>query len=312
MLPWSAVEIGRYPWHALPDLIGNVIAVIFVTASSALFNTTGVEVATHREANLERELTTTGIANILSGAFGGYTGCISVSRSILNFNSGGKRPPFRPDQRCDFGVDAGGGAHAARLYAEIRARRPADLSRRGPASQMDRSVAAAAFVYRISVAAGDHRHHRAMGLHRRHPDRRRDRLRDVCAERLAHRFHQIQLRRLGISQLAGPLARRSGGAVGAWRQDPGPEPAELSVLRLGQPALPARQGAAAAPSGVPVSGVRLQAGHRHRFLGGLQFRPDQADRARSRHQTGAGPPAIRGREGPAIERFHHARGQHRA
>jgi sulfate permease, SulP family len=89
MLPWSAHEIGHYPWYALPDLIGNVIAVIFVTATSTLFNTTGVEVATHREADLERELNVTGLANILAGAFGGYTGCISVSRSVLNFNSGG-------------------------------------------------------------------------------------------------------------------------------------------------------------------------------------------------------------------------------
>jgi sulfate permease, SulP family len=89
MLPWSADEIGRYPWHAVPDLIGNLIAVVFVTASSALFNTTGIEVAAHREANLERELSVTGIANMLSGAFGGYTGCVSVSRSILTFNSGG-------------------------------------------------------------------------------------------------------------------------------------------------------------------------------------------------------------------------------
>jgi SulP family sulfate permease len=89
MLPWSAHEISYYPWFALPDLIGNLIAVVFVTASSALFNTTGIEVAAHREANLERELSVTGIANILSGAFGGYTGCVSVSRSILTFNSGG-------------------------------------------------------------------------------------------------------------------------------------------------------------------------------------------------------------------------------
>jgi SulP family sulfate permease len=89
MLPWSAHEISRYPWFALPDLIGDLIAVVFVTASSTLFNTTGIEVAAHREANLERELSVTGIANILSGAFGGYTGCISVSRSILTFNSGG-------------------------------------------------------------------------------------------------------------------------------------------------------------------------------------------------------------------------------
>ena len=89
MLPWSASEISQYPWYALPDVLGNVIAVIFVTATSTLFNTTGIEVALQREANLERELNVTGIANILSGAFGGYTGCISISRTVLNFNSGG-------------------------------------------------------------------------------------------------------------------------------------------------------------------------------------------------------------------------------
>ena len=89
MLPWSSTEIGRYPWHAVPDLLGNLIAVIFVTAASALFNTTGIEVAVHREANLERELNVTGIANILSGAAGGFTGCISFSRSLLNYNGGG-------------------------------------------------------------------------------------------------------------------------------------------------------------------------------------------------------------------------------
>ncbi len=89
MLPWSPHEISRYPWYAVPDLLANVIAVIFVTATSTLFNTTGIEVASQREANLERELNVTGLANILSGVFGGYTGCISVSRSLLNLNSGG-------------------------------------------------------------------------------------------------------------------------------------------------------------------------------------------------------------------------------
>jgi SulP family sulfate permease len=88
MSPWSAKEIGHYPWYALPDLLGNLIAVIFVTATSTLFNTTGIEVALQREANLERELNVTGLANIFSGAFGGFTGCISVSRTLLNFGSG--------------------------------------------------------------------------------------------------------------------------------------------------------------------------------------------------------------------------------
>ena len=87
-LPWTLVGAAHYPWKALPGLIGNLIAVIFVTAISTLFNTTGIEVATHREADLERELNATGIANMLTGAFGGYAGCISLSRSLLNIGSG--------------------------------------------------------------------------------------------------------------------------------------------------------------------------------------------------------------------------------
>jgi SulP family sulfate permease len=92
MLPWSLDALSHYPWHLLPELSGNLIAVVFVTAACTLFNTTGVEVAIHREANLERELNVTGVANVLSGAFGGYTGCISISRSVLNFNTGGTGP----------------------------------------------------------------------------------------------------------------------------------------------------------------------------------------------------------------------------
>ena len=90
MLPWHMDGFIHYPWFAVPDLLGNLVAVIFVTASSTLFNTTGIEVAVHREANLERELNMTGAANMLTGALGGYAGCISVSRSILNFSSGGR------------------------------------------------------------------------------------------------------------------------------------------------------------------------------------------------------------------------------
>ena len=86
--PWRLSDIENYPWQALPGLVGNLIAVIFVTAISTLFNTTGLEVATGREANLERELTVAGTANILSGLFGGYAGCISRSRSLLNTNGG--------------------------------------------------------------------------------------------------------------------------------------------------------------------------------------------------------------------------------
>ena len=88
--PWHVSDIEQFPWQALPGLLGNLVAVIFVTAISTLFNATGIEVATHREANLERELSITGLANILSGLVGGYSGCISLSRSVLSFNTGAR------------------------------------------------------------------------------------------------------------------------------------------------------------------------------------------------------------------------------
>jgi SulP family sulfate permease len=90
MVPWHVDGLTHYPWFAVPDLLGNLVAVIFVTAFSTLFNTTGIEVAAHREANLERELNVTGTANMLTGLLGGYAGCVSVSRSVLNFGSGGR------------------------------------------------------------------------------------------------------------------------------------------------------------------------------------------------------------------------------
>ena len=94
----APAEISHYPWYALPDLIGNLIAVIFVTASSTLFNTTGIEVATHREANLERELNVTGLANILSGAFGGYHRLHFDQPLRAQLQQRRHRPAFRPDR----------------------------------------------------------------------------------------------------------------------------------------------------------------------------------------------------------------------
>lgn len=87
-LPWHLSGIENYPWEILPALLGNLVAVIFVTAISTLFNTTGIEVARAYEANLERELNVAGAANILSGLLGGYAGCISLSRTLLNAANG--------------------------------------------------------------------------------------------------------------------------------------------------------------------------------------------------------------------------------
>ena len=65
-----------FPWRALPALSGDILAVMFVTAITMLLNTTGIEFVTRREADLQRELTTLGVANrepprsaVMSAAF---------------------------------------------------------------------------------------------------------------------------------------------------------------------------------------------------------------------------------------------------
>ncbi len=88
--PWNFAELSNFPWPALPALAGDIIAMIFVTVMSVLLNTTGIELETGREAELGRELNAVGSANLLSASLGGYVSCISLSRTTLNYELGGR------------------------------------------------------------------------------------------------------------------------------------------------------------------------------------------------------------------------------
>jgi sulfate permease, SulP family len=83
-LPWT-LDFPRFPWSALPELGADFFAVMFVTTISVLLNITGVELATKHEANLDRELSLIGGANLLCAALGGYVACIALTRSNVNF-----------------------------------------------------------------------------------------------------------------------------------------------------------------------------------------------------------------------------------
>jgi SulP family sulfate permease len=65
-LPWNLTAIHTFPWAALPSIAGDVLAVMFVTISTLLLNTTGIEIATRVEANIERDLKVLGIANMVT------------------------------------------------------------------------------------------------------------------------------------------------------------------------------------------------------------------------------------------------------
>lgn len=81
--PWQFRTLHSFPWSSLPSLTGDLLAVMFVTVTNFLLNTTGLEIATRSEANVERDLKVLGLANVAIAALGGYVSCTSFSRSIL-------------------------------------------------------------------------------------------------------------------------------------------------------------------------------------------------------------------------------------
>jgi SulP family sulfate permease len=82
-LPWKLAAFHSFSLAELPVLGGDLLAVMFVTMITLLLNTTGIEIATRSEANIERDLKVLGLANLLTAALGGYVSCTSLSRSIL-------------------------------------------------------------------------------------------------------------------------------------------------------------------------------------------------------------------------------------
>ena len=81
-LPLQPAELAVFPWKMLPGLAGELFAVVFVTTVTLLLNTSGIEIATKHEADIERELRAVGLANLLSGVLGGFVSCLALSRTI--------------------------------------------------------------------------------------------------------------------------------------------------------------------------------------------------------------------------------------
>ena len=82
---WPSLDV---PWHALIAEWRNFLAMLVVIIVTILLNAAGLELATEREVDLDRELRANGLASLVSGLGGGMVGYLSVSRSLLNVRAG--------------------------------------------------------------------------------------------------------------------------------------------------------------------------------------------------------------------------------
>jgi SulP family sulfate permease len=89
---WPPIDpgsIGLVDWSAVLAGALGIPTMIVITITAFLMNATGIELATRRDFDLDRELRSVGIMNLIAGAGGSAPGYYSVTNSILANRLGG-------------------------------------------------------------------------------------------------------------------------------------------------------------------------------------------------------------------------------
>jgi SulP family sulfate permease len=84
--PWrpiSPLAITQVDWLLLVPQTWGILSVALITVISMLLNSSGIEVSTQRDIELNQELKAVGIGNVLTGLGGGLVGFHGVSVSLL-------------------------------------------------------------------------------------------------------------------------------------------------------------------------------------------------------------------------------------
>jgi sulfate permease, SulP family len=83
---WPAVrpsDIALVDWWTIAGQLANLPTVVILTIIAVLMNVTGIELDARRDVDLDRELRSVGLQNLLGGAGGGIPGFHSVSLTAL-------------------------------------------------------------------------------------------------------------------------------------------------------------------------------------------------------------------------------------
>lgn len=87
-LPFTLTDLGRVDWNALLGNLDKLIPVPLVSLIAFLLNATGLELVAKRDIDLNRELRTTGLANLVAGLGGGPAGYHLLGATALGYRMG--------------------------------------------------------------------------------------------------------------------------------------------------------------------------------------------------------------------------------
>ena len=88
--PWLFHSLSKVDLSAFLRASGGYLALTIVTAMTLLMSVMAIELETHLDIDLDRELRLNGLANLAVGVSGGMTGTLSLSRTLFNFRSGAR------------------------------------------------------------------------------------------------------------------------------------------------------------------------------------------------------------------------------
>jgi SulP family sulfate permease len=86
--PVAATSFALVDWSAIASQLLSLLTVPLLTVIAVAMNTTGIELETRRDLDLDQELRAAGVANLLAGTGGGLPGYHSLSLSSLASRQG--------------------------------------------------------------------------------------------------------------------------------------------------------------------------------------------------------------------------------
>jgi SulP family sulfate permease len=87
-IPWSPATLGLVDWHALERAAPGLLAALLVAVVTLMLNISALELATAKDADIDRELVAGGLSSAISGLLGGAAGYVSFSRSLVLLRAG--------------------------------------------------------------------------------------------------------------------------------------------------------------------------------------------------------------------------------
>jgi len=84
---WQMFELSKVEWEQIPNQFVTWLSMTFVVSFSSCLDVVAIEMDMGKELDINHELKTVGLSNMISGVSGGYTGSYIFSQTIFTYRT---------------------------------------------------------------------------------------------------------------------------------------------------------------------------------------------------------------------------------